>query len=95
MRRRLPSVHAVYDLAPGLLLVRKPRGHEEATHTHPHGQRLRALSGRLAVETARRRVVLTPRSRPLTIAAGRPHATRALADTWLVVERVGARRAGP
>jgi hypothetical protein len=42
------------------------------------------------VVTVRRRVVLLPRTPPLVLAAGTPHATRALADTWLVAERYAA-----
>jgi hypothetical protein len=95
--RTLPAVaHAVYRLAPDILLVFKPRGHREAAHTHPHRQRLRVLRGRLVVRTVTRSVRLTPRSRPLTLAAGRPHATLALADTWLIAERVrGPTRSRP
>jgi hypothetical protein len=79
--------HAVYELAPGLLLVFKPRGHREAAHAHAYVQRVRVLRGRLEVTTARGVVVLDEHSRPLRIAAGRAHATRALAGTWLVAER--------
>ena len=42
--------HAVYRLAPDLLLVFKPRGHREAMHAHPYRQRLQVLRGSLAVE---------------------------------------------
>ena len=87
--RPLPSiVHAVFELAPGLLLVFKPRGHREPTHAHPHAQRLRVLRGRLEVTTARGAVRIAARGRALRIAAGREHATRALADTWLIAERL-------
>lgn len=81
--------HFVLALAPGLLLVFKPRGHREAEHVHPYGQRLLVLRGRLEVRTARAVRQLTPAARPLRIAAGRRHATQALADTWLVAERLG------
>ena len=94
VRRPLASdAHAVYALGPDLLLVFKPRGHREALHAHPHGQRLRVLQGVLEVRTARgvRRVAAGDPA--LRIAAGRPHATRALAATWLVAERLrGPRR---
>jgi quercetin dioxygenase-like cupin family protein len=79
--------HAVYELAPGLLLVFKPRGHREAMHGHAYGQRLRVLRGALEVRTARGAVRVAAGGRPLRIAAGRAHATRALADTWLIAER--------
>jgi hypothetical protein len=88
LNRRLRR-HSVFELAPGLLLVFKPRGHREVAHAHPHGQRLRVLRGRLAVSTARGGRELTPSVRPMRIAAGRRHATRALADTWLIAERLG------
>jgi quercetin dioxygenase-like cupin family protein len=78
--------HAVHRLAADLLLVFKPRGHREGEHAHPHRQRLRVLRGRLRVETAARTVTLTAASPPFTLAAGRRHATQALADTWLLVE---------
>jgi len=89
LNRRLRR-HSVFELAPGLLLVFKPRGHREAEHAHPHGQRLRVLRGRLEVSTARAVRELTPSVRPMRIAAGRRHATRALADTWLIAERLAA-----
>ncbi len=84
--RTLPHRHALYRLAPDLLLVFKPRGHREATHAHAHRQRLRVLRGRLAVTIGGRRVVLTASSRPLTLRLGVAHDTEALHDTWLVAE---------
>jgi hypothetical protein len=82
--------HRVYQLAPGLLVVFKPRGHREAVHIHPQRQRLRVLRGALRVSIgvgARLRTrTLRPRSRPLSIAAGRSHETLAVCDTWLVAE---------
>jgi len=80
------ATHAVYRLAPDLLLVFKPRGHYEPPHAHPHYQRLRVLRGRLRVDSARGAVVLTPYSRAYALAPGRSHATHALADTWLIAE---------
>jgi len=88
-----PSGHALFRLAPDLLLVFKPRGHRESEHAHGHAQRLRVLRGRLAVATARRVVVLVPASCPLAIPAGRRHATEALTDVWLVAERRSERAA--
>lgn len=82
--------HAVYTLAPGLLLVFKPRGHREAEHAHDGGQRLRVLRGVLEVRTARGTRRITAASGAVRIAAGRVHATRALADTWLIAERLPA-----
>ena len=87
------TAHAVHRLAPGLLLVFKPRGHREAEHAHAHRQRLVVLRGRLALQTTRRKIVLEPSSGPLVLAAGRRHATEALADTWLVAEALSATRA--
>ena len=78
--------HAVYRLAPDLLLVFKPRGHREEEHSHPHRQKLRVLSGALAVRTARGETILRPQSPPLRLAAGRAHSTRALQDTWVLAE---------
>jgi quercetin dioxygenase-like cupin family protein len=79
-----PGRHAVYRLAPDLLLVFKPRGHAEPLHAHPHRQTLRVLTGRLRVRTARGSITLGPGSRAYTLAAARPHATTALRDTWLL-----------
>jgi hypothetical protein len=78
--------HRVYQLAPGLLLVFKPRGHREAAHAHGHRQRLRVLRGALRVRVGMRTCTLRPSSRPLSIAAGRLHETFALRDTWVVAE---------
>ncbi len=78
--------HAVYRLAPDLLLVFKPRGHTEAEHAHAYRQRLRILRGRLRVRTACGEEILDARSAPYVVPAGRRHATEALVDTWLVAE---------
>ena len=80
--------HAVFELAPGLLLVFKPRGHREDVHAHPHPQRLRILRGELLVRTGRKELRLRPESRPLTLPAGQQHETAALEDTWLVAEKI-------
>lgn len=80
------EAHAVYRLGPGLLLVFKPRGHTEEPHAHAYRQTLRILRGALRVRTARGAQVIRPSSEPLTIVAGRRHATDALADTWLIAE---------
>ena len=82
------SARAVYRLAPGLLLVFKPRGHHEDEHAHPHRQRLRVLRGALLVRTARRAVTLDRASAPFTLAPRRRHSTEALDDTWLVAETI-------
>jgi mannose-6-phosphate isomerase-like protein (cupin superfamily) len=86
LRALAGSQHAIYRLAPGLLLVRKPRGHHEAAHCHPYRQRWRVLRGELIVGLGTRRVRLHPGSRPLLVAAGRVHDTVAVRGTWLLVE---------
>jgi len=91
-KRLAPQKHAVFELAPDVLLVFKPRGHREAAHAHAHRQRLRVLRGLLMVRTARRSTHLRPSSPSLTLAAGQAHATVALRDTWLVAERLPVRR---
>jgi quercetin dioxygenase-like cupin family protein len=84
----LPSTrHAVYRLAPDLLLVFKPRGHRESPHRHPTAQKLTVLRGRLRVDTRRCTVVLSERRPTLALAAGREHATEAIEGTWLLAER--------
>ena len=87
--RSLPATrHAVYRLAPDLLLVFKPRGHREAEHAHPHRQRLRVLRGKLEVRIGRRCVTLDGSSRPFFVPAERRHETAALQNTWLLAEFV-------
>ncbi|MFM7734835.1 MAG: cupin domain-containing protein [Alphaproteobacteria bacterium] len=86
-RRLAPRHRAVFDLGDDLLLVFKPQGHAEEPHRHPHGQELRVLRGRLVVETPGRTRRLGPASPALRLRARVLHATRALDDTWLVVER--------
>jgi quercetin dioxygenase-like cupin family protein len=80
------GAHAVYRLGPGLLLVFKPRGHSEEPHAHAYRQTLRILRGALRVRTERTTRIIGPSSAPLTIVAGRRHATDALMDTWLVAQ---------
>jgi quercetin dioxygenase-like cupin family protein len=85
--RSLPATrHAVYRLAPDLLLVFKPRGHRETEHAHPHRQRLRVLRGKLEVRIGSRRVTLEADSRPLVMPADRSHETVAVQNTWLLAE---------
>lgn len=88
MTAKHPSIqsHTVFELAPDLLLVFKPRGHREAVHAHAHRQRLRVLRGVLRVHLGTRSIMLRPGSRPLSIAPGRGHETLAVEDTWLVAE---------
>jgi len=83
--------HAVYTLAPDLLLVFKPKGHQEAEHAHDYRQRLRVLRGRLSVRLGARSVILHPSSKPLSLRSRQRHATTAPVDTWVCVEIVGAR----
>jgi quercetin dioxygenase-like cupin family protein len=78
--------HAVYRLAPDLLLVFKPRAHREAEHVHTHRQRLRVLRGELLVRRGRHRNRLTSASRALVLPAGLAHETVAVRDTWLLAE---------
>jgi hypothetical protein len=78
----------VYQLEPDLLLVFKPRGHLEIEHAHDYNQRVRLIRGRLEIRYATRSTVLGARSRTATIPARRPHATRALRDSWLIVEKL-------
>ena len=86
VRALASSQHAIYRLAPDLLLVFKPRGHRETEHAHPYRQRLRVLRGRLVVRMGTRRMTLQPGGRPLLLAAGRAHDTVAVQDTWLLTE---------
>ena len=90
MEHLTPHGHTVYQLAAGLLLVFKPRGHHEVVHTHVNGQRLRVLRGRLRVETDGAHVVLDTAAPLLALAPEQPHATLALDDTWVVAETAGA-----
>ncbi len=83
--------HAVYELAPDLLLVCKPMGHHEAEHTHDHRIRLRVVRGRLAVRTGGCEAILHDPERSYTIEADTPHATHAIEPTWVIVERLSVR----
>ena len=94
-RRLSTGRHAVFHLAPGLLLVFKQRGHREAEHHHAHRQRLRVLRGRLVVRAGKKVITLHPNSRPLTLRARQPHTTLAVKDTWLVAESQSPRRRAP
>lgn len=60
-------------------------------HAHRYGQRVRVLRGALEVRTARGVLRRAAGDRPLRLGAGRAHATRALADTWLIAERLPSR----
>ncbi|MGH7859364.1 MAG: hypothetical protein ACREQY_18725 [Candidatus Binatia bacterium] len=93
-RRRLNRArkHAAYELAPGLLLVFKPRRHAEPPHSHLHRQRLLVLRGRLEVRQGARRLLLDPARPRLALSPAALHATRALEDTWLLVEAAARSR---
>ncbi|MCX8071052.1 MAG: cupin domain-containing protein [Candidatus Binatia bacterium] len=93
-RRRLrPNCHAVYELTAELLLVFKPQGHREGEHMHEYTQTLRVLAGALEVVVKGKPKRLTAQAAPLVIEAGAVHSTRALADTWVAVQRAQARLA--
>lgn len=81
--------HSIVRLEDDLLVVFKPRAHEQAVHSHPYGQTLRVLRGRLIVTIGAHEQELTPTSAPLDIQADLEHATLATEPTWLVVERFG------
>lgn len=87
VRHLAPRAHTIYRLTEQLSLVFKPAGHVEAEHSHPYGQSLRVLAGRLEVEIGRQRVTLGARSDRFALAAHLPHKTTAVGDTWLLVER--------
>jgi quercetin dioxygenase-like cupin family protein len=76
----------VHRLAPDLLVVFKPSGHQEDEHAHARRQRLFVLRGKLLVRTRRRSLVLRPRDPAITLRANQRHATTALADTWVIAE---------
>ena len=77
----------MFELATDLLLVFKPRGHREPLHAHPHGQVLRVLRGCLVVEVGGKARRLGPGSSAFRVRAGGLHGTKAVEDTWLLVER--------
>jgi quercetin dioxygenase-like cupin family protein len=78
----------LHELAPGMLLVFKPRHHLERRHAHDYKQKIRLLRGKLELRLGGRRRLLGGGAPVATIPAGRPHRTRALEDTWLIVERI-------
>jgi quercetin dioxygenase-like cupin family protein len=83
--------HRLHELSPGVLLVFKPRHHLEPRHAHDYKQRIRLLSGKLELRLGGERKLLERRRPVAAIPAGLPHRTRALEDTWLIVERIGRR----
>jgi quercetin dioxygenase-like cupin family protein len=84
--RLMPVEHSIYELDDVMLLVFKPAGHREPTHSHAHAQRLRVLRGRLRVEVGSATMFLEPQDEPLSLAAGQEHATTALEATWVIAE---------
>lgn len=82
-----PSPRTIYELAPDRYLVFRPRDYEHGLHAHPHRYRLRVIKGRLEVVLGSRRVVASPEKKSVTLEPGKPHVTRALEDSWLIVER--------
>ncbi|MGH7897963.1 MAG: hypothetical protein ACREQQ_08415 [Candidatus Binatia bacterium] len=90
-----PRAYRVYPLSPGLLLVFKPRNHLERRHVHDYKQRIRLLEGRLEVRIGEDRKLVDRRHPKTAIPTGKAHSTRALEDTWLIVERIGRREKRP
>lgn len=78
--------HRVWRLVEGLAVVFKPKGHTEPEHCHPYPMRLRVLRGCLEIRLQSSTRKLRSPGRPLVLAAGVPHATRAIEDTWVWVE---------
>jgi hypothetical protein len=81
-----PAGHAVYELDDGVLLVFKPAGHMEPSHSPPSAQQLRVLRGRLRIDAEAQSIVLDMHSEALSIAGGQAHATEALDATWLIAD---------
>lgn len=87
-----PSPRTIYELAPDRFLIFRPRDYEHPLHAHPHRYRLRVIKGRLEVVLGERRMIAAPDRRVVTLEPGKPHTTRALEDTWAIIERETARR---
>lgn len=84
-RASLPRT--IFELSPDRFLVFRPRDYQHGPHAHAEGYRLRVIKGRIEVRVGERRTVVDASRRGLTLEPGKAHTTRALEDTWAIVER--------
>lgn len=77
----------IFELSPDRFLVFRPRDYQHGPHAHADGYRLRVIKGRIEVRVGQRRMVVDASRRGVTLEPGKAHTTRALEDTWAIVER--------
>jgi hypothetical protein len=77
---------AIFELAPDRFLIFRPRDYHHSPHVHPHRYRFKVIKGLIEVRLGGRRMIAKP-ERKVTLEPGLSCETRALEDSWLLVER--------
>lgn len=81
-----PPSSAIFELAPDRFLIFRPRDYHHRPHVHPHRYRFRVIKGLVEVRLDGRLTIARP-ERKVTLEPGKSCETRALEDSWLIVER--------
>lgn len=81
-----PPSSTIFELAPHRFLIFRPGGYHHSPHVHPHRYRFRVIKGRVEVRLDGRLTIARP-ERKVILEPGKCCETRALEDSWLLVER--------
>ncbi len=81
-----PPSSAIFELAPDRFLIFRPRDYHHSPHIHPVRYRFKVIKGRIEVRLGGRLTIARP-ERKVILEPGKECETRALEDSWLIVER--------
>ena len=81
-----PSASTIFELAPDRFLIFRPGGYHHSPHVHPVRYRFKVIKGRVEVRLDGRLTIARP-ERKVILEPGKCCETRALEDSWLIVER--------
>ena len=84
-----PPSSAIFELAPDRFLIFRPRDYHHSPHVHPVRYRFKVIKGRIEVRLGGRLTIARP-ERKVILEPGKECETRALEDSWLIVERASS-----
>jgi hypothetical protein len=79
----------IIELEGNRFLIFRPRDYHHSPHVHPHRYRFRVIKGRIEVRLGGRKMIARAEQK-VTLEPGLSCETRALEDSWLLVERTSS-----